>query len=223
MGSSKAKSEHCLRTYEEIGILFAQIIKEMYPTLRRERAGSRVTLKHPGRSLDRYCMYTYILLSFFFLLLSSLLCPTAMRGLAVRRQERVGLSLIYFALAVALSVSLLACFFRVAAYIREVTQAIPAILDHYPDYAPYSTPHPSINSKRVGAKLGFNTRNHWNEMTTVDGLRKKDITVLRFLLRPSKALRKTSCMIKFVTSYGNDAYRQSWLRAETSLFWTHWY
>jgi len=49
MGSSKAKSEHCLRTYEEIGILFAQIIKEMYPTLRREGAGSRIVSKHPSR------------------------------------------------------------------------------------------------------------------------------------------------------------------------------
>ena len=85
MGSSKAKLEHYLRTYEEIGVHFAQIIKEMYPTLRREGAGNRVTSKHPGRSIDRYCMYIYILLSFFFLPLSSLLCPTAataMRELA---------------------------------------------------------------------------------------------------------------------------------------------
>ena len=130
MGSSEAKSEHCLRTYEEIGTLFAQIIKEMYPTLRREGAGSRVTSKHPGRSLDRYCMYTCILLSFFFPLLSSLLCPTVTRELAARHQERVGLSLIYFALTVALSVSLLAWFFA-SLHIYSKLPKLPAILDHW--------------------------------------------------------------------------------------------
>ncbi len=133
MGSSKAKSEHCLRTYEEIGILFAQIIKEMYPTLRREGAGSRVTSKHPGRSLDRYCMYTYILLSFLFLPLSSLLSRRAAPG-----TSRI-ISYLLCSCCHAVSQFASLVFSRRCIYTRSYPR-LPAILDHCPDYAPYSTP-----------------------------------------------------------------------------------